>query len=111
EFRASGQRGWRRAPQVSAGGTRRLSRPLRGLSEQKADALSGLSYGQGSSLSRKAENELSAECGAVSEGLLALVLPETDNGYFYDGLVFAVLDVFNNPGRNPTITGTHPFGE
>jgi hypothetical protein len=55
-----------------------------------------------------AENELAGNCRAASDGLLLLELPETDSTYFYDGLVFAALDAFNNPNKNPTITALRP---
>ena len=58
-----------------------------------------------------AENELVGSCRAVSPGLLVLELPETDSTYFYDGLVFAALDAFNNPNKNPTITALQPPDE
>ena len=52
-----------------------------------------------------AENELAGDCRAASAGTLVLELPAGDVTYFYDGIVFAALDVFNNPEKNPTITG------
>jgi hypothetical protein len=55
-----------------------------------------------------AENEIAGECRAASEGVLVLEVPETDSTYFYDGIVFAALDAFNNPNKNPTITGIQP---
>jgi hypothetical protein len=54
------------------------------------------------------ENELDGGCRVVTEGMLALDLPPTDSVFFYDGLVFAALDAFNNPNKNPTITGLKP---
>ena len=51
-----------------------------------------------------AENEIAGECRATAEGILVLELPDTDKTYFYDGIVFAALDAFNNPNKNPTIT-------
>ena len=51
-----------------------------------------------------AENELAGECLAAPGGILILKLPDSDKSYFYDGLVFAALDAFNNPNKNPTIT-------
>ncbi len=51
-----------------------------------------------------AENELGGDCRPAGAGILLLELPETDNTYFYDGIVFAALDAFNNPSKNPTIT-------
>ena len=51
-----------------------------------------------------AENELAGECLAASGGILILRLPDTDKSYFYEGLIFAALDAFNHPKKNPTIT-------
>lgn len=51
-----------------------------------------------------AENELAGECLAASAGTLILRLPDTDKSYFYEGLIFAALDAFNHPKKNPTIT-------
>jgi hypothetical protein len=56
-----------------------------------------------------AENELLGDCRPASEGVLLLDLPETESTYFYDGIVFAALDAFNNPNKNPTITGLPPI--
>jgi hypothetical protein len=56
-----------------------------------------------------AENELVGDCRAASEGVLLLDLPDTEGTYFYDGIVFAALDAFNNPNKNPTITGLPPI--
>ncbi|HTD51831.1 MAG TPA: hypothetical protein VK780_02295 [Thermoanaerobaculia bacterium] len=56
-----------------------------------------------------AENELEGDCRAAPEGVLLLDLPETESTYFYDGIVFAALDAFNNPNKNPTITGLPPI--
>jgi hypothetical protein len=55
-----------------------------------------------------AENEIAGRCRAAADGILVLELPSTDTTYFYDGIVFAALDVFNNPNKNPTITGLPP---
>ena len=43
--------------------------------------------------------------------LRPLEIPEADPTYFYDGIVFAALDAFNNPGKNPTITDLPPVEE
>jgi hypothetical protein len=51
-----------------------------------------------------AENEIAGECRATAEGVLVLQLPDADKTYFYDGIIFAALDVFNHPKKNPTIT-------
>jgi hypothetical protein len=56
-----------------------------------------------------AENELVGDCRAASDGSLLLDLPDTERTYFYDGIVFAALDAFNNPSKNPTITGLPPI--
>jgi len=57
------------------------------------------------------ENELDGGCRVAGEGVLGLDLPPTDSVFFYDGLVFAALDAFNNPNKNPTITGLKPPNE
>jgi hypothetical protein len=56
-----------------------------------------------------AENELVGDCRPAAEGILLLDLPDTERTYFYDGIVFAALDAFNNPSKNPTITGLPPI--
>ena len=56
-----------------------------------------------------AENDLLGDCRAASDGSLLLDLPDTERTYFYDGIVFAALDAFNNPNKNPTITGLPPI--
>ena len=56
-----------------------------------------------------AENELAGDCRPGSKGVLLLELPATESTYFYDGIVFAALDAFNNPSKNPTITGLPPI--
>ena len=56
-----------------------------------------------------AENELVGDCRAASDGSLLFDLPDTERTYFYDGIVFAALDAFNNPSKNPTITGLPPI--
>ena len=58
-----------------------------------------------------AENEIAGGCRAASDGILVLELPATDTTYFYDGIVFAALDAFNNPNKNPTITGLPRAGD
>jgi hypothetical protein len=58
-----------------------------------------------------AENDLAGGCRAVAAGMLALEVPEADPSYFYDGVVFAAIDAFNNPGKNPTITNLPPVEE
>ncbi len=54
------------------------------------------------------ENELDGGCRVAAKGMLSLDLPPTDAIFFYDGLIFAALDAFNNPNKNPTITGLKP---
>ena len=51
-----------------------------------------------------AENEIAGECRATAEGVLVLQLPDADKTYFYDGIIFAALDAFNHPNKNPTLT-------
>jgi hypothetical protein len=55
-----------------------------------------------------AENELPGECRADGEGVLIMEFPPTETTFFYDGIVFAALDAFNNPNKNPTITDLAP---
>lgn len=50
------------------------------------------------------ENELPGVFRVAGDGLLALELPSNDRSFFHDGILFAALDVFNNPNKNPTIT-------
>ncbi len=56
-----------------------------------------------------AENDLLGDCRTASDGRLLLDLPDMERTYFYDGIVFAALDAFNNPNKNPTITGLPPI--
>ncbi len=56
-----------------------------------------------------AENDLLGDCRAAPDGCLLLDLPDMERTYFYDGIVFAALDAFNNPNKNPTITGLPPI--
>jgi hypothetical protein len=56
-----------------------------------------------------AENDLLGDCRAAPGGSLLLDLPDMEKTYFYDGIVFAALDAFNNPNKNPTITGLPPI--
>jgi len=56
-----------------------------------------------------AENDLLGDCRAAPDGSLLLDLPDMEKTYFYDGIVFAALDAFNNPNKNPTITGLPPI--
>jgi len=55
-----------------------------------------------------AENELPGECRADGAGVLVMEFPPTETTFFYDGIVFAALDAFNNPNKNPTITNLEP---
>ncbi len=50
------------------------------------------------------ENELAGTFQVSGDGVLALDLPPVERSFFYDGIVFAALDVFNNPTKNPTVT-------
>ena len=58
-----------------------------------------------------AENELPGECRADGEGVLVMEFPPTETTFFYDGIVFAALDAFNNPNKNPTITDLAPISD
>jgi hypothetical protein len=50
------------------------------------------------------ENELLGRFVAASEGVLALELPVAKRTFFHNGIVFAALDAFNDPVKNPTLT-------
>lgn len=50
------------------------------------------------------ENGLAGTFRVAGEGQLALDLPAPERTFFHDGIVFAAVDVFNNPEKNPTIT-------
>jgi hypothetical protein len=50
------------------------------------------------------ENELAGRFIADAEGTLALELPEGKRTFFHNGIVFAALDAFNDPVKNPTLT-------
>ncbi len=50
------------------------------------------------------ENKLPGAFRVVGEGVLCLDLSATDRSFFHDGILFAALDVFNDPVKNPTLT-------
>jgi hypothetical protein len=50
------------------------------------------------------ENDLQGTFESAGPGLLALVLPKAERGFFHNGIVFAALDAVNDPVRNPTLT-------
>ena len=50
------------------------------------------------------ENELDGQFLVLGPGLLALELAEALRSFFHNGIVFAALDAFNDPVRNPTLT-------
>jgi hypothetical protein len=50
------------------------------------------------------ENGLSGSFRVAGEGLLALDLSASERTFFHEGIVFAALDVQNNPVKNPTVT-------
>ena len=54
------------------------------------------------------ENELAGSFRAPQAGRLELSVPEGIRGYFHDGIVFAALDVINDPVRNPTLSRFPP---
>jgi len=49
------------------------------------------------------ENGLSGSFRVVGEGLVALDLSASERTFFHEGIVFAALDVHNNPVKNPTV--------
>jgi hypothetical protein len=50
------------------------------------------------------ENELAGRFLVMGPGLLALDLAEAQRTFLHNGIVFAALDAFNDPVRNPTLT-------
>lgn len=50
-----------------------------------------------------AENSLAGGFRPAGEGLLALELPESQRTFFHNGILFAALDAYNDPVKNPTL--------
>jgi hypothetical protein len=50
------------------------------------------------------ENALAGRFRASGPGLLSLELPLAERTFFHNGIVFAALDAYNDPVRNPTLT-------
>ena len=50
------------------------------------------------------ENGLAGRFLVAGPGLLALLLSDEERTFFHNGIVFAALDAFNDPIRNPTLT-------
>jgi hypothetical protein len=50
------------------------------------------------------ENDLPGRFVVAEPGLLALELPAAERTFFHNGIVFAALDAYNDPVRNPTLT-------
>lgn len=50
------------------------------------------------------ENTLAGRFRAIGPGVLALELPLGERTFFHNGIVFAALDAYNDPVRNPTLT-------
>lgn len=50
------------------------------------------------------ENTLAGRFRAFGPGVLALELPLGERTFFHNGIVFAALDAYNDPVRNPTLT-------
>ena len=50
------------------------------------------------------ENDLAGRFLVAGPGLLALELPASERTFFHNGIVFAALDAYNDPVRNPTLT-------
>jgi hypothetical protein len=50
------------------------------------------------------ENDLPGAFDVPGEGVLILDVPGSGRTFFHEGIVFAALDVFNDPVRNPTVT-------
>jgi hypothetical protein len=56
------------------------------------------------------ENGLTGAFRVDGDGLLALDFHGDSRSYFHDGILFAALDVYNDPVKNPTISGLPPAG-
>jgi hypothetical protein len=50
------------------------------------------------------ENDLPGRFLVAGPGLVALELSEGERTFFHNGIVFAALDAYNDPVRNPTLT-------
>ena len=50
------------------------------------------------------DNDLPGAFRVAGEGLLCLDLSATDRSFFHDGILFAALDVYNDPVKNPTLS-------
>ena len=50
------------------------------------------------------ENDLAGRFLVAGPGLIALELPASERTFFHNGIVFAALDAYNDPIRNPTLT-------
>lgn len=50
------------------------------------------------------ENDLPGRFVVAGPGQLALELPAEERTFFHNGIVFAALDAYNDPVRNPTLT-------
>jgi hypothetical protein len=50
------------------------------------------------------ENELPGRFLVAGPGVLALELAAGQRTFFHNGIVFAALDAFNDPVKNPTLT-------
>jgi hypothetical protein len=50
------------------------------------------------------ENGLAGRFVAVGPGLIALELSQEERTFFHNGIVFAALDAYNDPVKNPTLT-------
>lgn len=50
------------------------------------------------------ENKLAGEFVVTADAAVALELPEAKRTFFHNGIVFAALDAFNDPVKNPTLT-------
>jgi hypothetical protein len=50
------------------------------------------------------ENDLPGRFLVAGPGRLALLLAAGERTFFHNGIVFAALDAYNDPVRNPTLT-------
>jgi hypothetical protein len=55
-----------------------------------------------------AENDVRGALRIDGEGIVILDLDPATPSYYQSGILFAALDAFNNPGKNPTITRLTP---
>jgi hypothetical protein len=50
------------------------------------------------------ENDLAGRFAMAGPGLIALELAAAERTFFHNGIVFAAIDAYNDPVKNPTLT-------